>query len=215
MKKFKNIMFYLSVIGMLSSVVLYLYSIHGPYYNTTPLKESFSFASSSAQKFSFKVGRTENYMIEIFLSNKSTKDKIELILGEYVKSGKGALIDVRWEIANKTEIVARGSNKEYGYSHIFSRDYSGIAIGHFAAHRNTKYTLSLLVNSVDPEWDSCMPHVEIELHPAKLEYLLGYKVLGVLIFILSAIIVLIIASFELSKYLASLLKRKMKRVERK
>ncbi|MBN1384681.1 MAG: hypothetical protein JW983_07375 [Elusimicrobia bacterium] len=196
-KILKQIILFFCIIGIIGSIVLYINGVYGPFYNTTPLKAPFSFADSSPQVFKFKPEKSEDYMIEIHLSNKYSDGKIESILGKYFESGKGAPIDVGWNVKRKDKVIASGSNKEYGYSHIFGRDYTGIVIGRFFAKKNKKYELSLLVNSVNPEWDICMPHVEVGLHPAKWEYLSVFPIISKYIFIFSMVVLFIIVLVEL------------------
>lgn len=76
------------------------------------------------------------------------------------------------------DVVANGSSKQEKYSPIWGGGYSGLAIGRFEASRGTTYTLDLNSRGADPSWDRCEPVVEIALHPADLEYLLGYTLMG-------------------------------------
>ena len=102
---------------------------------------------------------------------------MERILGDFVAGGGGA-IDVAWRVTAKDEVIAKGFNKQYGYSPVWGVGNSGLVIGTFEAQRGRPYVLHLTSRNGDSSWDRCEPVVEVGLHPAQLEYLMGYSLLG-------------------------------------
>lgn len=180
---------YISAIGLVISLALIIYGMYGPHFETEPLKSSFTFATAEPQVFEFKIGKSEKYMVEIHLENVLPEEQMEAILGDSVKRGEGAKVNIEWSLNEGDEIVASGSNKEYGYSHIWSRGYYGLAIGEISVKKGKSYSLTMYVKSVNQDWDVTEPYVEVGLHPAKLEYLIGYIIYGLLLLVIFGSIV--------------------------
>lgn len=180
---------YISAFGLVISLALIIYGMYGPFFETEPLKSSFTFATTEPQVFDFKIGKSEKYMVEIHLKNVLPKEQMEAILGDYAKRGEGAKVNIEWSLNEGDEIIASGSNKEYGYSHIWSRGYYGLAIGEISVKKGKSYSLTMHVKSVNQAWDVTGPIVEVGLHPARLEYLIGYIVYGLLFLVIFGSIV--------------------------
>jgi hypothetical protein len=166
-----------------------LYGLFGPYYKTEPLKSSFSFATGDPQSYGFNVDKTDTYMIEIHLKKVLSDEKMGTILGDFVRGGNGGKIDIDWNLKEGDKLVAKGSNKEYGYSPIFGNDYSGLSIGEVSVQKGKTYSLSLQIKSINPDWDATEPYVEVGLHPARLEYLIGYSLAGFVLLIIFGLFV--------------------------
>lgn len=123
-------------------------------------------------------------MVEIHLRNILSDEQMDTILGDYVKGGAGGTVNIEWYLYEGDQLIKSGSNKEYGYSHIWGGGYSGLSIGEISAQKEKIYSLSLHVKSVNPAWDVTEPYLEVGLHPAKLEYLIGYIIYGFLLLVI-------------------------------
>jgi hypothetical protein len=179
-KTFKYFIF----IGFFISLVLILYGDIGPYYKTELLQSAFSFATGEPQRYDFDVGKSEKFMVEIHLKKVFSDEKMNTILGDFVNEGDSGKIDLEWDLYEGDKLLAKGSNKEYGYSPIFGGSHSGLSIGEVSVRKGTRYTLYLHIKSINPDWDETEPYVEVGLHPARLEYLIGYSLLGFVLLII-------------------------------
>ena len=180
----KRILKYISYVGALVSVCIFGYGSFGPYYETVLLKVPFSFSSVKSQEFKFNPQVSNEFMIEIHLERTLPKNQMDEILGSYVERGSDSIIFLGWELKQGGSFLARGSNKEFGYSPIFGGGYYGLTIGVVSLTKGEPYTLLLDFDEPHPEWEVTKPIIKVGLHPAKLEYLVGYLLYGVVLFLL-------------------------------
>ncbi|WP_196160498.1 hypothetical protein [Reinekea sp. G2M2-21] len=180
----KRILKYISYLGVLASFCMFGYGNFGPFYKTELLKAPFSFSTVNPQEFKFTPQISDEYMIEVHLERNLPENQMDEILGNYVKRDSDSLIFVEWELKQGGEVLARGSNKEFGYSPIFGGGYYGLVIGTVSLTKGELYTLLLGFDEPHPEWEETKPILKVGLHPAKLEYLIGYLLFGVLLFLL-------------------------------
>jgi hypothetical protein len=162
------------------------YGAWGPWYATTPLKAALSFANESPEAMPFHVGRSHDYLVEVHFRKPANADDLIPILGDFTRQHHGAL-DISWDVSDGRVVVASGSNRDYGYAHIFGGTHDGVTIGSFPARRGASYVLQLTLRNHEPSWDAFEPYVAIALHPANLEYLLGYFFFGMVLSVLFGI----------------------------
>lgn len=169
----------LLILGLacLGAFAAFAYGHWGPAYATEPLQAPFSLSEGSEQQYSFRVGSTATYHVEVHLRETLPKSTMEHILGNFVAGGGGAM-DVAWNITSDGSSVAEGSNRQFGYSPIWGDGFSGVTIGTVEAETGREYVLALTSRNGAPSWDRCEPVVEVGLHPSQLEYLVGYVLLG-------------------------------------
>ena len=131
----RKVLKYFSAICLFVSLVLILYGINGPFYKTEPLKSSFTFAAIEPKRYKFEVIKSDKYMVEIHLKNVLSDEEMNTILGNFLKKGEGGKANVEWYLHEGDKLVAKGSNRKYGYSPILGRDYSGLAIGEISVQK--------------------------------------------------------------------------------
>jgi hypothetical protein len=175
------------LIALFTAVLIYLYGAHGPFYRTEPALLPISFSIPAPQQANFRVDRTEEYLVEVHLSNVFEKERMETILGDFQQGG-GGRIDISWRVLENTSIIAAGSSRKYGYSPIFSSDEWGLVIGAFRGEKGKDYVLDVTVNELNPGWDLAEPYIAVGLHPSKLEGYLVLQFLGVGLFLVFGIL---------------------------
>jgi len=167
----------ISALGLTAGLVSLAYGAWGPWYPTTPLKQAISFSQQGPQDHPFRVWRSHDYLVEVHFRKPSNPDELIPILGDYTRQYLGSL-DIAWEVFENNTVVAHGTNLEYGYSPIFGGSHYGVVIGSFTANRGTKYVLRVFPKNHEPGWNQFQPYVAVNLHPANLEYLLAYLLIG-------------------------------------
>lgn len=180
MNSTKKIIIGILVIGLLAGLTTLLFGMAGPFYRTDVVNLPINLETPSNHKTSFTVDRSEDYLIEVHLDTIFPEDKIDFILGDYRKSGGGA-INITWSIDANNSFLTRGSSKAYGYSPIFSSGHSGLTIGAFKAEKDKNYTLSITTHNNGDNWNKSEPYIEVGLHPSKLENYLVLQMLGFLL----------------------------------
>jgi hypothetical protein len=181
--------------GIVVGSLMLVFGINGPLYRSTVVSLPINLQSPSEQETTFTVDRTEEYMVEIHLKSVFPDEKMDMILGDYVAGGGGA-IEVSWTVKTNDSVVAQGSNKEYGYSPIMGGGHSGLAIGTVSAEKGKEYHLSVSTKNVSADWNKVAPYVEVGLHPAKLESYIVLQLFGALITTLFAVILIVVAALH-------------------
>ena len=154
--------------GIATGLLILVLGINGPTYRTEVVNLPVNLQSPSEHHAKFTVDRSEEYMIEVHLKSVFPKEKMDKILGDYVKGGGGE-IELSWLVKNNGAVIAQGSNTKYGYSPIWGGGHSGLTVGTISAEKGNEYSLSISTNNVSSDWNDASPYVEVELHPAKLE----------------------------------------------
>ena len=167
------------VVGLATLVALGMlaYGVWGPYYATEPVRAPFLLSTSETQEFPFEVERSATYFVEVHLKETLPETEMKRILGDFV-SGAGGAIDIAWSVTSNRTLVAQGSSTQFGYSPIWGGGYSGLVVGTFEGEKGSPYLLHVTSRHGDSSWDRCEPVVAVGLHPAQLEYLMGYLLIG-------------------------------------
>lgn len=154
-----NFIIKIILIGITVGLLILLIGIYGPFYRTKVVNQPVNLQLPSVYQLKFTVDRSVNYMIEIHLSTIFPEEKMETILGEYVKGNAGE-IKVLWNVSTNNILIAEGSNTEYGYSPIWGKDRSGLTIGTFNAERGKEYTLYIATKNKSLDWNMASPYIE-------------------------------------------------------
>ena len=181
----------LIVAGIATGLLMLLLGVNGPTYRTEVVHIPVNLQSPSEHHAKFTVDRSEEYMIEVHLKSVFSDEKMNKILGDFVKGGNGE-IELSWLVKSNGSVIAQGSNAEYDYSPILG---SGLVIGTISAEKGKEYLLSVFTNNVSSDWNTATPYVEVGLHPSKLEEYIVLQIFGLLIaaiFVIILIIVLIL-----------------------
>ncbi len=199
MQNTKKTIVVILIFGLLTGLAALLFSMAGPFYRTEVANLSLNIETPSNHKITFTVDRSEDYLIEVHLESIFSEEKMDYILGDYLKSG-GGVINITWRIDTNGSLLAQGSNSSYGYSPIFGGDKSGLTIGTFKADKNKNYTLSISTHNDSSDWNLAKPYVKVGLHPSKLENYIVLQLLGILLtLIFGAILLLLLLRVIISK----------------
>lgn len=180
MTRIMKIIAVILVSGISVGLLILALGLYGPIYRTEVVSLPVNLQLPSEHQARFTVDRTEEYMVEVHLDKVFLEEKMDKILGDFVKGGGGE-IDLSWEVKANESVIAHGSNKEYGYSPIWNDYSSGLAIGTVTAERGVEYILSVFTHNISYDWNQAEPHVEVGLHPVKLEGYLVLQIFGLLI----------------------------------
>jgi len=178
----KRVFKYIISMGLMTSLSLIIYATTGPHFNIAPLVSPFTFASDDPQYFKFMADKSETYMVEIYVKRDWSDEKWKAIFGS--GPGTGDRGNVEWHLHKGDKIVARGSNIEYRYAPFWTSDYSGLDIGEISVEKGIPYSISLHVKNLNPDWDELEPYIQVKMHPARLEYLIGYFIYGVILLVI-------------------------------
>lgn len=201
--KINKILIGIFLSGLVIGLLMVALGINGPTYRINVAYLPINLESPSKHQVKFTVDRSEEYLIEIWLSeNIFSSEKMDTILGDSCKSGEGGKIDVSWVIENNKLIIDQGSKSEYGYSPTWGMKTAGLTIGTVYLEKNKEYLLSVLTNNNSEDWNKASPYVEIGLHGNKLEGFLVLQIYGVITMILSSFfIIIILIVYIVKKYI--------------
>lgn len=148
-----------------------------------------SFQLPSKAGTNFSVGRNETYEVDVyFQATARDRDSVLAILGGVMNTP--VRLALSWQVTAGKGLVASGSTLGLRLGQIGRADETGGSIGWVRLRRGIKYDLLVTQANFEPGWDSYHPYVAIALHPASLEYLLGYFLLGAPLAIVSAVALL-------------------------
>ena len=192
MNRINKIILSILLLGLLIGIFQLLFGILGPFYRTKVVHLPINIESPSTHKINFTVDRSEEYLIEVHLKSIFPEEKMDFIVGDYVKNGGGAL-NISWKADIDNSFLSKGSSSKFGYSPIFSKNHSGLTIGAIKANKNNNYSLTINTHNSGNNWNQAQPYIEVGLHPNKLEGYIVLQIFGILFITIFGVSLLIFA----------------------